>query len=150
MDFGLAVSDYNIEQGGYGKLLKLDISEYLPKKMIGAIGEDASKNKSTFITTENTLGELVGFLDDVNCPDIAYSLVGKTLYIFLKNDEYDTRFSFELKRNFKKMTLESSKLDIPPDMYQMFKYLVLKLANQADRSINQKIMDEENRIIALS
>lgn len=148
MAFGLAVADYNIDTGTYGKIIKVDVATYLPHLINLVQGESGSNIKSSSITTPVTLPVLQDYLEDSDCPNIAYNLGSEILTIFFKNDVYDTRFSFGGKRKSQKLVNDSDLLDVKNERLPLlslyardFAYLALK--KRSDEDILEQIEELE-------
>ena len=152
MSFGLAVSDYSATTitGACGKIVKLDISSYLPKEVLSVQGEDAATIKCDAEETPTAdLETLMNYLEDTACPDIAFYHAGETLWIFFKDGEYDTRFSFIEKRDAIRMAEETDELDVPRDLVPLFKNFVIKLSGEGyTRKIDFEILRIKNDILA--
>lgn len=148
MAFGLAVADYDIQTGTYGKTIKVNISTYIPRTVNYLQGEDDSGIKSDPVESEVSLAVLQSYLEDSECPDLAFNYANETLTIFFKNDEYDTRFAFGGTRKPQSVSSSEDLLDIPDEHLDLVSVYARKIAwllkkRMVDRDIQNKINDLE-------
>lgn len=151
MAFGLAVSDYTLRVGTYGNIIKLNIKDHLPYKILWVQGEDDAGNKSVLEDTGVSLATLVEYLDAPDCPDIAWSLNGVELSIFFKQGAYDTRFAYEEKRHPKTLSEVTDSIDIPEDLIPLYRLYVMRSIQNMKGYNGDKLADiiatEETRFI---
>ena len=124
--FGLAVSDYNLDTGTYGNMIKLNIKDNLPYNVLWVQGENSSGARSEVFDTEVSLATLMGYMESSSCPDIAWSLNGQELSIFFKTDQYDTRFAYEEQRHPKALVNTTDTIDIPEDLIPLYRLYVMR------------------------
>ena len=126
MPFGFAVDDYTAISSLNGSIIKLNIKDYLPYKILWVAGENGSGTRSTPVTSGVSLETLFSYLNDIDAPDVAWNLSGNSLSIFFKAGAYDTRFAFAEQRRSIAITATTDFVDIPEDMLALFQLYVIK------------------------
>ena len=122
MAFGLAVSDYNIQTGTYGNIIRVDISSYLPKSIDFVQLESSGGVKGDPVSSASTVEQLHSYLSDADCPDLAWNYSPEILTIFLKTysgDDEFTRFNFAGNRKAQKTSVDTTNLDAPDERLEL-------------------------------
>lgn len=151
MAFGLAVSDYNIYPGTYGSIIKVDISEWLPKGVDFVQPEKSDGTHIDAVAVNSALSVLHNYLEDEACPDLAWNYSAEVLTIFFKNytgDDEFTRFNVVGDRKAQKASVGTTLIDAPDERlaliaaYAKNKAWLLK-KNRRDPDLVEKIEDLE-------
>jgi len=149
MAFGLDVSDYSASQqtGTYGKTIKVDISSYLTYSIDFVQASDGT-NTGKPVKTGVDLSILQGYLEDVNCPDLAFNYGSEILTIFFKTGTLQARFAFGGKRKVQKLTADTDLLDVPNQRLELVglfakEYAWLDSKNKVDEDIKESIQEKE-------
>ena len=152
MDYGFAVNNYNLYTGSYGDIIKVDIKNNYPFQVLWVQGENDSGAKSIAIEGPGvSLSALTNYMEDEECPDLAWSFNGTELSIFFKHDVYDVRFGYEIKRDAKPVTLLTDYIDVAEDLMPLFELYMSQEIQRYDNYQSYKLVDlikkEESKFI---
>lgn len=155
VDYGLAISDYNIQQGTYGFTMKVDVSENLPFDVKWVQAENAGGVRTAVSKSPTTdLETLLDYLETESCPVIAWYYADQTLHIFFSNYDGDdelVRFAFGGNRKAQKVSADSEYIDVPPERMELVQLYAKNLAYYAkkrkyDEDLMQRIEEIEHEI----
>ncbi len=155
--FGLQINDYDKEyEGQYGYGLKLDISEYKPRRI--DFVQASAQPLSVDAPVENNvdLADLQALPDSATCPDLSWCANNETLSIVFNSDTYDyddddCRFAFGGIRYPMLAVSDSDKIDVPDEYIDFLILLIRKYAwmlkkKMIDRDIEKSIRDRQQQI----
>lgn len=125
--FGHAVTTYGqFNAGNYGYIVAVDLSKIYAKEItsVQIIDTAEAHLSSDPITDIYSIEELQNFINDENCPDIAFAISSDIFYLFLKTTLYPyantTRFTLYGKRHSKPITALTDNLDIRESELELF------------------------------
>lgn len=128
MDYGLVISDYDIQLGSYGTSIKIDITDYLPDEIISVQAENLDGIKSLPVTINSSYETLQSYMENENRPEVAWNYSSNILTIFFANnsggDEW-TRFAFA-GYHFPQVFNSSNLLDMNPNDLELLKCYILR------------------------
>lgn len=116
--FGNKVTDFSIaSSGSYGYTTKVNLSSLLFYSVTEVQAQNSADSTPVPVSGEVSREAIQRYLNDVNCPDLAFNYAGGEAIIFFKKDVYpyeDTiRFAAFGLRNPQKMTSDSDVIDCP-------------------------------------
>lgn len=154
MDFGFAISNYDIHIGTFGFIIKIDVTENLPYDIKWVQAENSSGIKTPVNNSPVSLESLLGYIDDANCPDLAWHYSSKELHIFFANydgDQEFLRFGYGGYREPQYMT-SADTADCRPSDIELAKMYVIEMVHRDNGimvpyKIRQRIEELEQEII---
>jgi hypothetical protein len=143
--------------GTYGYVIRIDTTALRSYDITGVQAQSSAIFTPAPTMTEVSLDILMSYLEDSECPDLAYHYGYGEVYIFFKTTVFayatDTRFALIGKRNPIKLTSLDDNLDIADKDLDLFVAYVLKyaaiLSRQAvpfeiEKTIKQKEQEIKN------
>lgn len=126
--------------GTEGYIIKRKVSD-LNATSISFIQINTDTASSDPITSETAITTLHSYINDASCPDVAYSLNGDTLTIFLKDTVYPysatTKFAIYGKRN---AIANSGYVDVPSNLLELFiNYCIREAAQILGRVVPSEV-----------
>jgi len=123
-----------VTEGTYGYTLRLDTNnikaysiEFIQAYAVIAAASSAPSEGSVSLKTLNS------YLEDENCPDLAFNYTYGICTIFLKTSAYpytsDSKITLFGKRNGLKMNYMIEKADFPDEYIELFSAYVIKIAS---------------------
>lgn len=154
--FGNAVTEFSqIAIGTYGYTIKVDVGYYKAKKVTSVQAQDTQNTTKDPVTSEITLANLDGQVNDAAIPDIAFNHSGNSVTILFKTAVFPyvltTRFAMKGYKNPTKIIADTDNGDFPDqDLALVVALAVQKAWEQKKRtvpkSLKEYIVDEKLRI----
>jgi hypothetical protein len=118
MAFGNAVTEFSqVAVGAYGYTIRVDASTLRPHKIANIQIQASPTSTSAPVTNEVSANVLSGYLENSDCPDVAFNFSGSEVLIFLKTAIYPyistTRLAFGGLRNAQETTADTDYIDVP-------------------------------------
>jgi hypothetical protein len=138
-----------VKEGSAGYIVSLDLTDYDVSDILGVQCQTTAGAWSDPVISEVAYDVLSGYVDDSECPDVAYTWMRNSLYVFVKDTytyEDTTIVNFWYYRNAQNIDslLDDDTnpvlVDIPGEMEQLALSLILrKLYMDKNISLPQNI-----------
>jgi hypothetical protein len=141
--------------GTYGYILKIDTSVLLAESISSVVAQASAIETPAPVSGSTIIATLYSYLEDVNCPDLAYNASNSECSIFFKTSEFpfvdDTRYALFGKRKSQNCSNDNDYLDCPDrDLHLLIAYC-LELSYAISKGgvpkwVTDKIKTEEKRV----
>jgi len=137
MAFGNAITEFTqLAIGAYGYIVAVNLTSLNMVTVEMVQAQTDAQTTLPPITSEISLSELLGYVADVDAPDLAFAYdEGSICYIFLKTTVYpytsNTRISLTGLRNPQLMIADSDLIDFPVTYIPIVQQYMLELAYES-------------------
>lgn len=150
---GLNVTTYDRVDGTYGYIIHVNTLSLLIDEMLSLLVLNGIVINS--IDTATEVHALISYLEDEDCPNVAYALSGDQLIIFLKSSVFPyaatTRISPKFNRLLFRIVDDVSRMDFNDRFIGLFKLYALESAylskvGKVPYNVRKQTEDEESRL----
>lgn len=150
MDFGNPITEGElIDEGTYGQIISFDLSPQYLDTILQLQLQKTGGMMSDVITTPSTWEDMCGYLEDENCPDIAYCQNGSVVSVLLNKTEYPfvatNRIGFWYYSWEKDVTSLSEEFEMPGESRDLLSGIMLKRMYEG---MNRRVpMEIDNKVL---